>query len=84
MRLWTIKKLFTGKNHLINKTRCKLHLSITFVEVLRQLTGVATAIGAALFHGRTLSILLTALHARCCKATSLLWGRTVALLHSLY
>lgn len=75
---------FTAKSSVYNTTWCKLHFSITFVEVLRQLAGVAAAIGAALFHGRTLSILLTALHAGCCEAAGLLWGRTVALLHSLY
>lgn len=45
---------------------------------------MAAAVGAALLHGRALPVLLAALHAGCCKATGLLRGRTVALLHPLY
>lgn len=59
-------------------------LSVTFVEVLGELTGVATAIGAALLDGRALSVLLAALHTGGSKPTGLLWGWTVALLHTLH
>lgn len=60
-----------------------MHLA-TFVEVLWHLAGVAAAVGAALFHGRTLSILLAALHASRRKAAGLLRRRAVALFHSLH
>lgn len=60
-----------------------MHLA-TFVEVLWHLAGVAAAVGAALFHGRTLSILFAALHASRRKAASLLRRRAVALFHSLH
>lgn len=58
--------------------------SATFVEVLWHLAGVSAAVGAALFHGRTLSILLAALHASRRKAAGLLRRRAVALFHSLH
>lgn len=58
--------------------------SITFVEVLGQLAGVSAAVGAALFHSRTLAVLLAALHAGRREAAGLLRRGTVALLHSLH
>lgn len=60
-----------------------MHLA-TFVEVLWHLAGVAAAVGAALFHSRTLSILLTTLHASCRKAAGFLRRGAVALFHSLH
>ena len=56
----------------------------TFVEVFGLLAGVATAVGAALLHCGALGVLLTALHARGSKATGLLGGGAVALLHPLH
>lgn len=84
-----VKSTRTG-TFLYCKLSCLSHdahevaFSVTFVEVLWHLAGVAAAVGAALFHGRTLSVLLAALHAGCCEAAGLLRRRTVALLHSLY
>ena len=56
----------------------------TFVEVLGQLTGVSTAIGAALLDSGALAVLLAALHAGGSEAAGLLRGGAVALLRRLH
>lgn len=48
------------------------------------LAGVSTAVGAALLHSGTLSVLLTAFHTGCSEATGLLRGGAVPLLHTLH
>lgn len=56
----------------------------TFIEVLGKLTGVSTAIGAALLDSGAFAVLLTALHAGGSEAAGLLRGWAVALLQRLH